>query len=76
VVVIVSNLTPKPLAIDVTGLAAAAVRSRMLDARSVERASDDPIAWRSAGGEWITAVDGAVRVELGPYAVVRFDTGA
>ena len=76
VVVIVSNLTPGPLAVDVTGLAAATVNSRMLDAGSVERATDDPIAWRRASGERIPVVDGAVRVELGAYGIVRFDTVA
>jgi hypothetical protein len=73
-VVVVSNLTPGPLVFDVTGLAAAAISSRVLDIRTVERATDDPIGWRHASGERIPVEGGAFSVELGPYGVVRFDT--
>lgn len=72
-VVVVGNLTPGPLAFDVTGLPAGAVTSRVLDAGSVERATEDPIAWRSASGEPIPVVNGTIRLELGPYGVVRLD---
>jgi hypothetical protein len=44
---------------------------RILDARSVGRATDDPIAWRGAGGQRMPVVDGTVRLELGPYGVAR-----
>ncbi len=71
VVVVVSNLTPGPLAVDVTGLAAATVNSRMLDAESVGPATEAPIGWRRASGVPIAVVDGVVRVDLGPYGVVR-----
>jgi hypothetical protein len=73
-VVVVSNLTPGPFVFDVTGLAAAAISSRVLDIRTVERATDDPIGWRHASGERIPVEGGAFSVELGPYGVVRFDT--
>jgi hypothetical protein len=72
-VVVVSNLTPGPVAIDVTGLPAATVSGRTLDAGSVQRATEDPIAWRSASGEPIPVANGMVHLELGPYGVVRLD---
>lgn len=71
VVVVVSNLTPEPVAFDVTGFRAAAVTCRILDARSVGRATDDPIGWRRVSGERIRVVDQKVRVELEPYGVAR-----
>jgi hypothetical protein len=71
VVVMVSNLTPGPLSLAVTGLPTTAVIIRILDARSVGRATDDPIAWRGAGGQRMPVVDGTVRLELGPYGVAR-----
>jgi hypothetical protein len=73
VVVVVSNVTPGPLAFDVTGLAATAVTSRVLDARTVRLATDDPIAYRLASGQRIPVIDGAVHIELGPYGVARLD---
>ena len=70
-VVVVSNLTPGPLAFDVTGLPPATMTCRLLDARSAERATDDPIAWRRSSGTPIAVVDGAVRIDLEPYGVAR-----
>jgi D-apionolactonase len=71
VVAVVSNLTAAPLAFDVTGLPAAAVSCRILDTRTVGRATDDPIAWRRSSGRRIPVVDGAIRIELKPYGIVR-----
>jgi D-apionolactonase len=71
VVVVVCNLTPGRLAFDVIGLPAAAVTCRILDARSVESATDDPISWRRTSGRQTPVRDGAVRIELEPYATAR-----
>lgn len=73
VVVVVSNLAPGPLVFDVTGLSAAAVNCRVLDAGSVERATDDPIAWRRKSGRRIPVVDDMVRIELEPHGMARLD---
>jgi hypothetical protein len=72
-VVVVSNLTPEPLAFDVRGLTAPAVTTRILGMEDLGRATDDPIAWRRAGGRRIPVADGRVRVELGPYGLARLD---
>jgi D-apionolactonase len=71
VVVVVSNLTSGPLAFDVSGLTAGAVTCRVLDIRSAERATDDPIAWRRSSGPPLAVVDGVVHIGLEPYGMAR-----
>ena len=76
VVVVVSNLTPGPLAFEVTGLPATTATIRILDAHSVERADDDPISWRAASGPPFPVVDGTIRLDLGAYGTVRVDAAS
>lgn len=71
VIVVVANLTPAPLALDVTGLPGTAVTIRILDVESVARATQDPIDWRRASGSPMPIVDGTVRLELGAYGTAR-----
>jgi hypothetical protein len=76
VVVVLSNLTPGPLAFEVTGLPATTATIRILDAHSVERADDDPIPWRGASGPRFPVVDGKIRLDLGAYGTVRVDAAS
>jgi hypothetical protein len=72
-VVVVSNLTAGPMAFDVSGLPAAAVTCRMLDARSIGPATDDPIAWRRSSGRRVVVVNESVHIELEAYGTARLD---
>jgi hypothetical protein len=71
--VLVANHTPTGRAVRVAGLPATGVRCRLLDERSAERAMDEPLAFAADVGVQEATADGALDLELGPYAVLRID---
>jgi hypothetical protein len=70
--VLAANLTSEPVQAAVTGLPGTAASMRVLDPSSAGRAADDPAAFRRDVRR-VAIEDGALRVELGPYAVATVD---
>jgi hypothetical protein len=73
--VLVANLLPDPLVVDVDDLAAPSATVRMLDQATAGHATKDPAAWRARAADSRRAGDGPLRLELAPYAVARVDAG-
>jgi hypothetical protein len=71
--VLVANHGPDPRAVRLAGLPAQGVGVRMLDETSAEHAMDDPSGFRASVDVARETPDGALSLELGPYAVVRID---
>jgi hypothetical protein len=72
---LVANVAPEVGSVVLTGLPDGPVRVRTLDASTGSAAMSDPAGYRSMG-EAATVSDGRLRLELGPYAVVRVDVSA
>ena len=70
---VVANLTPAPLRLSIVAAGDGPHVVKVLDGRNVERAVDEPAAWRNEIGETILPEDGALVLELGPYGVARID---
>jgi hypothetical protein len=72
---LVANVAPEAGSVTLSGLPDGPVRIRTLNAATGSTAMADPIAFR-ATGESATVADGRLRLELGPYAVIRLDVPA
>ena len=70
--VLVANMTAEPQNVIVRGLPAE-LEVRVLDAANAEAAMQAPEAFRAAAGQRMAAADGALTLELPPYAVARLD---
>jgi hypothetical protein len=70
--VLLANLTAEPLTLAVHDLPPA-VRVRVLDETTFDRATADPLGWRADRGTEHATVDGALSLSLRPYAYVRID---
>jgi hypothetical protein len=70
--VLLANLTAERQTVTIRGLGAQ-VRVRMLDETNAEQAMRDWEAFRVDGGDPITTENGAIRLNLLPYAIVRID---
>ena len=70
--VLVANMTAEPQTVSVSGLPAE-LEVRVLDAANAEAAMQAPEAFRAAAGQRVTADDGALALDLPPYAVARLD---
>ncbi len=71
--VLVANHGPTSRAVRLEGFDAEAVRVRLLDETSAERAMDDPASFRSSVDTAHDTTSGALALQLGPYAVARID---
>ena len=69
--VLVASLAPKPQRCRIASLPAGSVTARRLDEASFAAASSDASAFRAEAEP--VAADGALELELAPYAVVRLD---
>jgi len=69
---LLANLTDRTTEARIAG-ARGAGRSRVLDLGTVEHACREPARFRAERGERVTARDGELRLELGPYATVSID---
>jgi len=70
--VLVANMTAEPQTVVVRGLPAQ-LDVRVLDAANAEAAMQAPEAFRAAAGRCLAAADGALTLDLPPYAVARLD---
>ena len=70
--VLVANMTAEPQTVVVRGLPAQ-LGVRVLDAANAEAAMQAPEAFRAATGRRMAAADGALTLDLPPYAVARLD---
>jgi hypothetical protein len=70
--VIAANHTPEPQTVTIIGLDGAWTM-RALDETTADNAMRDPEGYRSMMRRSVEAVDGSLRVELLPYAVVTLD---
>jgi len=70
--ILVANLTPEPRRVQLEGLAEE-VNVRRLDETTAARAMHEPEAFRSESKSDMRTNDGALTVELLPYAVARID---
>jgi hypothetical protein len=73
--VLVANVAPEAASVVVTGLPNGSVHVRTLDGSTGAAAMSDPVGFRVAG-EAATVSGGRLRLQLGPYAVVRMDVPA
>jgi hypothetical protein len=71
--VLVANHGPVARAVRIDGLPSGNVRVRMLDETSAELAMDDPRGFRAVVDLTHDVDEGALSLELGPYAVARID---
>jgi len=69
---LVANLTAEPQRCSLEPLDGSEVALRVLDETTLERALDDPEAFRAERGRHPVA-GGRLDLELGPYSVVRID---
>ena len=65
-------MTAEPQTVVVRGLPAE-LDVRVLDAANAEAAMQTPETFRAAVGQRMAAVDGALTLDLPPYAVARLD---
>lgn len=71
---LVVNLRPNAMRVRVEGLPDGSARRRDLDVETAELAATSPATFRTSGRE-TSVVDGALDLELGPYAIARLDVG-
>jgi hypothetical protein len=71
--VLVANLTPAGLSVEVAGLPAAAASVRMLDEHTANDALAEPLSYRSRAERELVVDDGSVSISLSPFAVARLD---
>lgn len=76
--ILVANLTPDEVRVDLVGLPVGTAAVRALDADSTGQAMDAPEAFRADAANARTAdvTAGRVRVDLGGYAVARVDVSS
>ncbi len=70
--VILANLTPRTQVATVSPFKATDLRVRQLNDETAPEAIADPERFRNSGTV-MSASDGRLRLELGPYAVARID---
>ncbi len=73
--VLLANMTGETIPVAVRGFAATSVLVKRLDETTVLAASVNARAFRESDSERQRTTDGALRIELFPYAVVRIDSG-
>ena len=74
--VLVANLTPNAVGLELRGLPAATASVRMLDEHTANQALSDPLAYRSRAGEELTVGGGHASLHLAPFAVARVEAPA
>ena len=70
--VILANLTPRTQVATLSPFKATSLRVRQLNDETAPQAITDPERFRNSGTV-MSAPDGRLRLELGPYAVARID---
>lgn len=73
---LLANLTGETIPVAVGGFAAASVLVKRLDETTVWAATMNPREFRQSDAERQRTTDGALRISLLPYSVVRVDSGA
>ncbi len=73
--VLLANMTGETIPVAVRGFAATSVLVKRLDETTVLAATVNARAFRESDSERQRTTDGALRIELFPYAVVRIDSG-
>jgi D-apionolactonase len=71
--VLVANVSPEPVGVEVGPFPAGAVRLRVLDETTAGAALFEPLAYRSLPATSLTPRAGTVPLELKPFAVARID---
>jgi hypothetical protein len=72
---LIANLKPVPLVFVMDALGFVELALRLLDETTAPEALADPLVYRRRLATELTTRDGAVRVELAPFAVARIDGG-
>ncbi len=72
--VLLANLTGETIPVAVRGLATTSVLVKRLEETTVWAATVNPRAFRESDAERLRTTDGALRIDLFPYSVVRVDS--
>ncbi len=71
--VLVSNLTPNAMTVELQGLPAGTASARVLDEHTGNQAISDPFIYRSRAGEQVAVRGGHASIDLAPFAVACVD---
>ena len=71
--VLVSNLTPSAVTVELRGLPAGTASARMLDEHTGNQALSDPLTYRSRAGEETAVRGGHASIDLAPFAIACVD---
>ena len=71
--VLISNLTPNAVTVELRGLPAGTASARMLDEDTGNEALSDPLTYRSRAGEAMAVAGGHASIDLSAFAVACVD---